>query len=325
MNSVINSLSSMPSLEVFKWCMGQNTIELTDSPIRLPDTMFLPATTQPAALSSLRILHVECPMACIATLMSRILIPPSCRLHVIDDYTLTGETDHDRGVRDGLLVSLGAVGCHLSRMFPDHWNAGYNAISFEYHPDSMRHKGALHIIGRTDRRDTEPMCSVGLYVADQHPGSIADDIISSLLRRVLQWPAMSVASSFKTNHECLANPTLWITVLSCLPHVRQLYLEEDATLRAIASLSEALKHFPVIVPALASIHLNHMSFPPSTQRSLAEAAKARAVAGHGKIALAIERCLDVEVGPRALHDAIRNDSGGALYLDPPYYDISVTR
>ncbi|KZV60947.1 hypothetical protein PENSPDRAFT_671327 [Peniophora sp. CONT] len=316
LDALINTLSSLPALRDFMWNMSASALANVNSPVRLQSANFLTSARQPIAFPRMRTLDLECPMACAAALMHYIVVPPSCEVNLADDYTLTGERLHDLSVEDGLIASLTAsIGDHLARVFTQS-DVGYDVISISEHPEADAQKGALFIeCRRADRM--YPDCTIALFVSSEHEDGLDDDVLSYVLRGILQWPGMSAATRLETNHEGFSSAPLWTIVLRCLPRVRHIYLDNSAESDAsgsILGLGHALYDTLDIVPALAHVQLQCLSFPPLPQQRLAEAVGRRHAAGSPVITLYVEECSDV--GPDGgLEGIFRVHAEGALNLE----------
>ncbi|KZV63954.1 hypothetical protein PENSPDRAFT_669365 [Peniophora sp. CONT] len=317
LTSLIDTLATLPGLVIFSWRMGLNTIARTNSPVRLTHANFLASARPPATLLRLRVLEIECPADCAAALMQHLAITPACEVHLTDDYMLTGARPHDISIRDGLLASLtGSLGDHLSRVFPAHSNSGYDAVYVDVHPDSPG-KGCLSLSGRSVG-DSRPRCSVSLLVADEHENRMDEDVLSFLIRSILQWPAMSVAATcFATDHEVFSSAELWTNVLGRLPRVCQLHVENNEETDAsdtVVGLARALNISLDVVPSLSGIHLRRLSFPLLSQQHLAAAARRRYALSCPAIALHVDECLEFDRDEG--RESVDIQSEGALYLQP---------
>ncbi|KZV61955.1 hypothetical protein PENSPDRAFT_670664 [Peniophora sp. CONT] len=317
LDDLIDTLSSLLALEVFEWHMGSDTLSRTDSPMRMEKSRFLTSTRQPVVLAHMGTLDLECPMACAAALMHSIMIPPSCTVNLSDDYTLTGVRVHDLDAQEEVLTALSAsLGSHLSRVFPTS-NIGYDIISVSEDPHADAQKGALLIECHRVDRDY-PYCSISIFVAHEHEDRLDDEVLSFLLRGILRWPPMNVsAARFDTNHEIFSSAPLWTIILGNLPRVRHVYIdnsaESDASNSALG-LGQALMNPLDIAPALTHIQLQCLSFPPSHQQCLAEAAKRRHASGSPAITLYVEECS--EVGPHGgLEGVLDAHADGAVFLE----------
>ncbi|KZV59442.1 hypothetical protein PENSPDRAFT_695132 [Peniophora sp. CONT] len=315
LDSLLDSLLLLPALQVFTWRVGLDNMSNTDPATHLPDTMYQTPTREPVTLSHMQQLELECPTSCAAALMARLVIPPSCRVDLADDYTLTGVLNQDRDVRADLLASLEtALDGHLHRIFALVPNTGYETILIEQHPETEPGRGAFYIQGRVND-DTHPRCSIALLVAGQRGGSIDEETVAFLLRGILSWPAINTATFFETNHELFASAALWTAVLDYLPRICYVCInnngQSDAS-GAITGLSQALRAAPHAMRAFSHIHLKYMSFPSSQQERLAEIAKDRFAAGHPVLTLYVDDCEDFD--PDTLQDVLRAHGGDAIFI-----------